>query len=221
MKSDASIQQDVIDQIKSNPLLTASEIGVAVKDGIVTLSGQVNTCLKKAEAEKEAKKVAGVKAIAEDIAVGISPRHQKTDAEIAEAVLLALKWHTSIPQEKVIVKVEDGFVTLEGEVDWAFQREAARAAVVSLIGVRSVFNNIKLRPRVTPVNVQQKINAAFHRMATVDASKIQVAVEGNQVVLTGQVRSLAEREEAGKAAWSAPGIQEVKNELELGRVAEP
>jgi osmotically-inducible protein OsmY len=215
MKTDEKIQQDVIEQIKWNPQLNASEIGVAVKNGVVTLSGQVDTYQKKLLAEKEARKVSGVKAIAEDIHVGLSATNKKTDTEIAEAVLNALKWHTSIPHENIQVKVEDGFVTLEGEVEWEFQRESAKNAVVSLAGVRSVINTIKLKGKVTPDDLKQKINAAFHRSATIDAGKIEVEVVGTKAILKGKVRSFAEREDAESTAWSAPGILDVDNKLEL------
>jgi osmotically-inducible protein OsmY len=218
MKTDSNIQQDVIDQIKWNPLLTASEIGVAVKDGVVTLSGQVDTYLQKMEAEKEAKKVAGVRAIAEDIHVGISPRYKKTDTEIAQAVVHALSWHTSIPQENIQVKVEDGIVILEGKVDWGYQRESARNAVVNLAGIRLVINNLELTHRALPFDLQKRIQAAFHRSATIDAGKIQVEVSGNKVILNGKVRSFAEKEDAEKAAWSAPGILAVENKLEVEKL---
>src|SRR5688572_12693291 len=143
MKSDDRIQMDVIEQIKWNPLLSASEIGVSVKNGVVTLSGQLDTYLQKMEAEKEARKVAGVKAIAEDLHIGLSALNKRTDTEIAEAALNALKWHTSIPDEKIKIKVDDGIITLEGEAQWAFQREAAGNALANLAGVRSIINDIK------------------------------------------------------------------------------
>lgn len=215
MKTDEKIQQDVIEQIKWNPQLNASEIGVAVKNGVVTLSGQVDTYQKKLLAEKEVRKVSGVKAIAEDIHVGLSATNKKTDTEIAEAVVNALKWHTSIPHENIQVKVEDGFVTLEGEVEWEFQRESAKNAVVSLAGVRSVINTIKLKGKVTPDDLKQKIKAAFHRSATIDAGKIEIEVVGAKAILKGKVRSFAEREDAESTAWSAPGILDVENKLEL------
>jgi osmotically-inducible protein OsmY len=215
MKTDQKIQQDVLDQLKWNPLLKASEIGVAVKNGIVTLSGQVNTYQKKVEAEKEAKKVAGVKAIAEEIQVGISPLFKKTDPDIAEAIINALKWNTSIPEETLKVKVEEGIVTLEGDVEWAFQRKSAEEAVVNLAGVRSVINNIKIKQKVMPDDVKQKISAAFHRHASIDADKIQVEILGTKLTLKGKVRSFAEVEDAERAAWSAPGILTVVNNLEV------
>lgn len=215
MVSDEKIQQDVIAQLKWNPQLTASQIGVAVKDGIVTLSGQVDTYLQKLEAEKEAGKVAGVRAIAEDIHVGVSAGQKKTDTEIAEAASNALKWHTSIPEEDIQVKVEGGIVTLEGEVEWSFQRDAATNAVSNLTGVRGVINTIKLKQKATPNDLKQRIDAAFHRSATVDAGHIKVEVVGTKAILKGKVRSFAEKDDAESAAWSAPGILDVENRLEI------
>jgi osmotically-inducible protein OsmY len=215
MRTDAQIQQDVIDQIKWNPQLNAFEIGVAVKNGVVTLSGQVDTYLKKLEAEKEARKVVGVKAIAEDIHVGVSPGIKKTDTEIAEAALNALKWHTSIPEDSIRLKVEGGIVTLEGEVEWGFQRDSASHAVNNLAGVRGVINTITLKQKATPNDLKQKINAAFHRSASIDASKIEIEVVGTKAILKGKVRSFAEKDDAESAAWSAPGILDVDNKLEI------
>ena len=211
MKTDAQIQQDVLEQFRWDPLLNANEIGVSVKHGVVTLSGQVDSFLKKVETEREARKVSGVKAIAEDIQVGISKTATKTDAEIAEAVVNALSWHTSIPDGRVKAKVEDAIVTLSGEVDWRFQRESARNAVVNLLGVRSVVNNITIAHKVTPDNLKQKINSAFHRIATIDSHKIDVEILGNKVILKGSVLSLAEKQDAEDAVWSAPCIMEVDN----------
>jgi osmotically-inducible protein OsmY len=215
MKSDAQIQQDVLAQIKWDPLLTGADIKITVSMGVVTLSGQVDTYQKKLDAEKEARKVAGVRAIAENIQVGTSSFHQKSDTEIAQSVLLALNWHTSIPEEKIKIKVENGTVTLEGEVEWAYQRESAREIIASLEGVRSVINLLTLSYKVTPKDLKQKIHAAFHRSASLDASKIQVVVLENEVILKGKVRSIAEKEDAEKVAWAAPGILKVDNKLEL------
>jgi len=215
MKTDSQIQKDVMDELKWQPFLSSSEIGVAVKNGVVTLSGIVDSYSKKLSAEKAVKKVVGVKAVAEDIQVGISPAYKKTDAEIAEAVLSALRWHTAIPDDKIKVKVENGIVTLEGELEWEYQRISARTAIQNLTGVRSVTNLITVRPRLSPIELEMKISAAFQRSASVDANKVHVKVNGNAVTLTGKVRSFAESEDAENAAWAAPGVYYVVNELAI------
>lgn len=215
MKTDNEIQKDVMDQLRWEPFLNASKIGVSVNNGIVTLSGQVDTYSKKVLAEKATKKVAGVKAIAEDIQIGLSKTYLKTDAEIAQTVVNALKWHTMIPEEKIKVTVEDGIVKLEGEVEWEYQLTQARTSVENLIGVRSVTNLISVKPKVTPSDVQQKINSAFLRSASIDAAKITAEVLGNRVILHGKVRSFAEKDDAENAAWSAPGIISVESKLAI------
>jgi osmotically-inducible protein OsmY len=213
MKTDIEIQKDVIEQLKWEPFLNASQIGVSVKNGIVTLSGQVDAYSKKTLAEKATKKVSGVKAIAEDIQVGISPAYRKTDTEIAEAVVNALKWHTMIPEDKIKVSVEDGNVRLEGEVEWEYQRSQAKSAIENLTGVRFVTNLVSVKPKITPYEVQQKINSAFQRSANIDAAKVSVEVVGSKVILRGDVRSFAEKEDAENAAWSAPGVITVESKL--------
>jgi osmotically-inducible protein OsmY len=185
------------------------------KNGIVTLSGQVNTYPKKLIAENAAKKIAGVKAIAEDIQIGVSPANKKTDAEIAEAVLTALKWHTAVQEEKIKIKVEDGYIRLEGEVEWNFQRTNAASAIENLAGVRSVINLITLKSKVTASDIEGKINAAFRRSATIDAGKITAEVIGSKVILRGKVRSFAEKEDAENAAWFAPGVTFVESTIEI------
>lgn len=213
MKSDIEIQKDVIEQLKWEPFLNAAQIGVSVKNGIVTLSGQVDTYSKKMLAEKAAKKVAGVKAIAEDIQVGISPSYKRSDAEIAEAVVNALKWHTMIPEDKIKVSVEEGNVKLEGDVEWEYQRSQAKTTVENLMGVRFVTNLIAVKPKITPYELQQKITASFQRSANIDAGKVSVDVTGSKVTLRGKVRSFAEKEDAENAVWAAPGIVSVENKL--------
>jgi osmotically-inducible protein OsmY len=215
MKSDYQIQKDVMEELKWQAFLKASEIGVAVKNGVVTLSGNVDSYSKKLAAENAAKKIAGVKAVAEDIEVGISPIYRRTDAEIAEAVLDALKWHTAVQEEKIKIKVEDGNVKLEGEVEWEYQRTMAKTAIENLAGVRFVINLITVKPKISPTDIQEKIIAAFHRSATVDSSKIRAEVEGTKVTLRGTVRSIAEKEDAENAAWFAPGVMSVVNKIEI------
>ncbi len=218
MKSDATIQKEVQDELKWQPLLNATEIGVAVKNGIVTLSGQVDSYTKKLAAEKAAKRIGGVKAVAEDIKVTYYGSRVKTDAEIAEAVVSALKWHSAVQEEKIRIKVDDGVVTLDGEVDWDYQRTNAKAAIENLTGVKLVVNLISVKPKVKPSDVTQGIKDALLRSANSDAGKIRVDVIGSKVMLSGSVRSFAEKEDAETAAWAAPGVITLESNLV---VAEP
>ncbi len=215
MKTDSEIQKDVMDELNWEPILTATEIGVAVKNGIVTLSGAVDSYAKKVAAEKAAKRVAGVKAVAEDIEVKISGTGKRNDTEIAEAVLNELKWHSSVQEDKIKIKVENGWVTMEGEVDWEFQRSAVNKVVENLVGVSGIINNIKVAPRLKAKDIKQKITAAFHRSATIDSEKINIDTTGNKVILKGKVRSWAEKKDAENAAWLAPGVTSVENKIEI------
>lgn len=213
MKTDIEIQENVIEQLKWEPAVNAAEIGVAVTDGIVTLSGKVDSFYKKVMAERAVRKVAGVKAVAENIDVGLSPSDAKTDAELAAAVLHALRWDNAVPDEKIKVKVENGVVTLDGTVYFQYQRAAAGNAVEKLKGVLSVHNYIGLDTPPMPQDIKKKIMAAFHRSATIDAKKVQVEIKGSKVVLTGVVRSLLESDDAREAALLAPGVDSVENRL--------
>jgi osmotically-inducible protein OsmY len=215
MKNDLEIQQDVINQLKWQPFIRTSDIGVFVKNGVVTLTGQVDSYAQKIAAEKAAKKVFGVRAIAEDIQIGVSPSYRKSDTEIAESVVNAIKWHSAVPEDRITVKVEDGVVILNGEVDWEYQRQSAYKAIAGLLGVKRVINNVSLKPKITASDVSSRISEALHRSATVDAEKITVEVVGNKAILHGRVRSYAEKEDAEDAAWCAPGISTVESHLEL------
>lgn len=216
MKTDLVIQKDVIEELRWTPLLlNANEIGVAVKNGIVTLSGTVDTYEKKVAAEEAAKSIAGVKAVAEDIEVKVGDGGKRNDTEIAEAVLNALWWSSSVKEDKIKVKVENGWITLEGEVEWKFQRNTIENTVRKLLGVRGITNNIKIKPLVDAVDVKRKINAAFQRSASFDSQKVNLEVDGRAVILTGKVRSYAEKKDAEKAVWNAPGVNRVENKLEI------
>lgn len=217
MKTDSQIQKDVLSELKWHPFLKASEIGVAVKNGIVTLSGTVDTYAKKLQAEKSAKGVDGVRAVAEDIVVRPYPDVTKSDSDLAAAVVNSLKWHSAVADDKIKIKVEDGWVTLDGTAEWGFQKEAAQSAVENLNAVRGVINNIVVTTLVEPEDVQKQISQAFHRSATIDAKNIIIDALGSKVVLKGKVRSFAEKRDAESAAWQAPGVRKVENKLEVER----
>jgi osmotically-inducible protein OsmY len=215
MRTDAEIQKDVMEEFKWEPFLTASEIGVAVRNGIVTLSGTLDSYAKKLAAEKAAKRISGVKAVAEDIQVKYNGGGIKNDTEVAEAVLDAFKWNSAIKENNIKTKVENGIVTLEGQVDWEFERRAIRSAIQNLNGVRGIVNNITIAPQITPSDIKQKIHRAFHRHATLDANGIEVATDGSTVTLSGKVRSWAEKRDAEYAVWGSPGVNKVINKLEI------
>ena len=215
MKTDARIREDVLDQLAWESDVDDRQIGVAVENGVVTLSGVVNSYTSKMAAEKAAKKVNGVKAVAEDIEVKFGDAFKKTDKEIAKAAVNALEWNISVPDDKIMVKVEDGWVYLSGEVKWDYQRNAAKKAVENLLGVRYVSNNITLKQKVEAKDIQGKIKRAFERAADVDAKKISVEVDGHTVTLRGTVRSLAEKEEARKTAYASPGVYNVINKIKV------
>lgn len=215
MKTDAKIREDVLDQLAWESDVDDRQIGVAVENGVVTLSGVVNSYTSKMAAEKAAKKVYGVKAVAEDIEVKYGDAFKKTDKEIAKAAVNALEWNISVPDDKIMVKVEDGWVYLSGEVKWDYQRKAAKKAVENLLGVKYVANNITLKQKVEATDIKNKIKKAFERAADVDAKKISVEVDEHTVTLRGTVRSLAEKEEARKTAYASPGVYNVINKINV------
>lgn len=213
MKTDLQIQQDVMDELSWDPILTASEIGVTAKNGVVTLTGYVNNYSKKLAAENAAKRVKDVKAVAMDIEIKLPSDSKKTDADIAAAVLNALKWSSFVPDDRVKPEVENGWITLEGEVEWQYQKESAANAVRDLIGVRGISNLIRVKPSVSPVLVKDVIKKALERSAVIEAAGINVVTEGGNIVLKGKVRSWGERGEVERAAWATPGVIDVKDEL--------
>ena len=217
MKSDQELRKDVMEELEWEPSVDARKIGVAVEDGIVTLTGEVPSFAEKWNAERAAERVEGVRGIVNKIDVKIIGEY--TDEDIAREAADALRWNLMVPQGKVLPKVENGYITLTGEVNFDFQRRAAEKAVRYIPGVKGVINLVTIKPKVEPKEIKEKIEEALKRMATVDAGNIQVEVQGSEIVLRGTVRSWAERHEAEKAAWSAPGVTSVKNYITVRAVA--
>ncbi len=215
MKTDAEIKEDVLDELAWQPNVDETEIGVIVDKGVVTLNGVVDSYSKKLNAEKAVKSVVGVKALANDIEVKYGDAYKKTDKEIAKAVVNALEWNSSIPEEDISVKVEDGWVYLTGEVEWEYQKSAAKRAVQNLMGVRSVINNLSIKQDIKPLEVKNLIKKAFERSAELDANNITVISDGHNVTLKGKVHSIKEKEDAETAAYRAPGVYHVNNELKV------
>lgn len=213
MKTDKQIHMDVLDALKFDPQIREQTIAVAVKDGIVTLNGEVESHAQKVKTEQVVKRVTGVRGFAEELQVNPPMHHHRTDQDIIEAALNALKWNVLIPADKIQVKVEHGWVTLFGEVVWNFERESAYDSVRLLTGVRGISNKITVKPHVAPMDVKDKIVQAFERGARQEAQNVRITVEGSTVTLEGSVPTWAEYDEAGHAAWSAAGVAEVKNML--------
>ena len=211
MRSDIDIKRDVEAELRWNPDIDATDIAVAVKDGVVTLSGFVRSYAQKFEAEQTAKRVNGVRAVANDIEVRLPIFNQRPDPEIARDAVAEIQNNLPYSSDHVRVVVRDGWVTLEGSVEWNYQRERAEQVVRRVRGVKGITNLIELQPRVPPVEVKHKIEEAFRRSAELDANRITVETEGGVVTLRGTVRSWAERQEAERVAWATPGVVRVNN----------
>ena len=215
MKTDAQLQKDVMDEIKWEPSATAAQIGVSAANGVVTLSGTVATYAEKWAVERAAQRVEGVKGIAEEITIKLHGLHARTDAEIAQAAVSALKWHVWVPND-IQATVAQGWVTLKGQVNWEYERTAARDSVSFMPGVKGVSNEISLKPTVQPYAVKDAIEKALVRNAEIDSATVKVAADGGAVTLSGSVRSWGEKDQAGTAAWNAPGVASVRNNIAVG-----
>jgi len=214
-RTDTQIQADVLAELKWEPRLNPNEIGVIVKDGVVTLTGWVDSYTKRWAAEDVAHRVRGVKAVANDIEVRLTSTDERTDQDIAKAAARALEWDAFVPPEKLDVTVSKGWVTLKGEVEWNYQKQDAERVVRRLQGVKGVSNLITVRPRTTPAELKNKIEQALVRSAELDAKNITVEVDGSKVILKGTVRSWAEKQEAERQAWAAPGVVSVDNRITI------
>ena len=214
-KSDAQLKKDVESELEWDAVVHANNIGVAVKDGVVTLSGHLDSFAEKYAAERAVQRVLGVKGLAVELDVRLGANAKRTDAELASAAEQALRWHALVPEDRVKVMVEKGWVTLSGEVDWDYQRNYATKAVRPLTGVLGVTNSMSVKPLVTPANIKNRIQGALERQADREAKNSEVVVSGHTATLKGQVHSWDERTAAQGAAWSAPGITSVVNELRV------
>lgn len=213
MKNDSELKRDVLAELSWDPLVPETRVGVAVTDGVVTLTGHLDSYAEKIAAKRAAQRVSGVKAIALELNVIPVGVHQRSDTEIAEAIEHALSWNTSVPQNRIKVLVEKGWVTLSGELDWNFQRRVVERLVRPLKGVIGITDDIRLKGVAVPVNLSHRIEDALTRQATREAKRIEIEVDGSVVTLRGHVHSWAERNAAEGVTWSAPGVSRVNNQL--------
>lgn len=216
MKTDLQIKSDVTAELVWDPAVNATNVGIAVKDGIVTLSGMVDTYLQKHAVERAVRRVGGVRGIALDLQVRLAPGHQRTDTDIAQAALHALRWHSLVPDDKVKVEVEDGWITLSGELDWGYQSASAEQCLRPLVGVTGISNQIRLKQRANPAQMQQDIVAALQRHAQREGKHIDVQVDGSVVTLSGHVDSMAEHDAALGTAYAAKGVTRIIDRLQVG-----
>ena len=215
LKPDSQLKTEVVAELAWDPAVKETAIGVAVKDGVVTLTGHLDTYAEKDMAMRAVRRVAGVKAIAVEIDVKLSAKHVRSDTDIATACERAIQWSTLVPQDAIRMTVDHGWVTLQGEVEWDYQRRSVESAVRPQMGVTGVSNQIKLRARPQVADLERRIEEALKRQALREAQQVHVAVVGNTVKLTGTVHSWHERDAVQGIAWSAPGVQAVSNELRI------
>jgi osmotically-inducible protein OsmY len=213
--TDKDLKQAVQNALDWEPSVDPGDIGVSSDNGVVTLRGNVRTFAEKQAAERAALRIFGVKAVANDLAVHLPTSFERTDTEVAHAAVTALKWNSVVPAAKLTVTVSDGWITLKGNVEWQYQKDAAARCVRDLFGVKGVTNTIAVLPQVKPIDVRDKIEAAFKRSAEVDARRINVNATDGKIILTGTVRSYAERQEAERAAWASPGVTQVDDHLTI------
>jgi osmotically-inducible protein OsmY len=217
--TDWEIRKNVEEELNFEPSVNAAEIGVAINDGIVTLTGRVDSYWEKTAAEEAAARVAGVKAVVNELEIRLPISSERTDEDIARAAVNRLEWTITVPKDRIKVRVSKGWVTLEGQVDWQFQKNAAERAIHDLVGVKGVLNHIVVKARPSTAEVKSAIEEALKRSAQVDANRINVDVQSDKVMLKGTVRSWFEREEAERAAWRAPGVRGVDNRIVVSTAA--
>jgi osmotically-inducible protein OsmY len=215
MRTDSELQRDVLDELNWEPSTDAADIGVSVDNGVVTLHGTVKSLSQKWTAERVAQHIEGVRAVTDELEVKLPGDALRSDADIAAAALNALDWNVSVPPGQIKLLVENGWITLEGNVEYRYQKEAAEDAVRNLAGVKGITNLVIIKPRVSPTDVKYEIYKALERAAQIDAQKISVLASDGTVVLSGNVRSWAEREDAERAAWAAPGVHDVRNDIQI------
>lgn len=214
MKTDLQLQRDVLEELKFEPSIREAEIGVAAKDGVVTLTGFVDTYVERFSAERATERVGGVKAVADEIKVKLPGTHQRTDTEIAHAAVNALRWDVQVPDDRIKTYVDDGWIVLEGDVDWQYQKWAAEDAVRKLTGVKGLSNLITVKPKkVSTFEVSQKIKDSLRRHAERDADKVTIEAKDGHVTLRGNVSSFTERKDAEHAAWQAQGVISVDDQI--------